>query len=72
MAKTSRRNVLAVAAGSGVAAALGLAMKAGSAKAQENEHDEHEHRPISGPLANATINFGARSKVVRYRYFETM
>jgi len=59
MARTSRRNVLAVAAGGGVAAALGLAMKSGSAKAQESEHDEHEHRPISGPLANATINFGA-------------
>jgi plastocyanin len=59
MAKTSRRNVLAVAAGGGVAAALGLAIKPESARAKETEHDEHEHKPISGPLANATINFGA-------------
>jgi len=63
MPETSRRNLFRVAAAGGVAAALGVGIKAetigakGEGHEQDNEHGVH--RPISGPLANATINFGA-------------
>jgi len=68
MEKNSRRNLLKLAAGSGVVAALGAAaIKPATMRAQQrnndedpaNDHDHDEHRPIEGPLANATINFGA-------------
>ncbi len=67
MEKTTRRNLLKVAAAGGVAAALGVGIKPETTGAQEREREqerendqEHdEHRPISGPLANATINFGS-------------
>jgi len=67
MEKTTRRSLLKVAAAGGVAAALGVGIKPETTGAQEREREqerendqEHdEHRPISGPLANATINFGS-------------
>src|SRR2546426_3137299 len=55
-------------AGTGVVAALGAAtIKAATMRAQQqdnsedpaNDQDHDEHRPVEGPLANATINFGA-------------
>jgi plastocyanin len=54
MKKTSRRSLLKVAAAGGVSAALSLSRKPEAAAAQG-----HDHQPIYGPLANATINFGA-------------
>ena len=55
-------------AGTGVVAALGAAtIKAATMRAQQqdnsedpaNDQDHDEYRPVEGPLANATINFGA-------------
>jgi plastocyanin len=71
--KTSRRNLLIAAAG-GVSAAVALSTKPGSdAHAQPlgapQSHD-HSDRPISGPLAEATVSFGqwpADSTVDRMR-----
>jgi len=54
MAKSSRRRVLAVAAGGGVTAALAAAFAPRSAGAQG-----HDHEPVSGPLATATVTFGS-------------
>jgi hypothetical protein len=60
MQKTTRRNVLKVVAAGGASAALGLTLKRGTVgegvltAAAQN----HSHKPISGPLANATVNFG--------------
>jgi plastocyanin len=62
--KTTRRNLLKVAAGGSVAAGLGWAMKPGSTKAASPpmlQSDEHSHKPktkLSGPLASATVSFG--------------
>ena len=54
MGKTSRRNLLKGTAVAGVSAALGLNPKIGKAGQKE-----HKHQPIAGPLANATVSFGA-------------
>jgi plastocyanin len=61
---TSRRNLLKIAAGGGIAAGLGMSMKSGSeAKPtpQSGEHGNHGHKPnrIRGPLSSATVSFGA-------------
>ena len=61
MLKTSRRNLLKLTAAGGASAAAGLALKSvmsggGTLVAGAQEHS---HQPISGPLANATVNFGA-------------
>ena len=59
---TSRRNLLKIAAGGGIAAGLGMSMKpASEAKPTEQwGHGGHEkkHRRVRGPLSNATVNFG--------------
>jgi plastocyanin len=55
MAKTSRRNLLAVAAGASAAVAA-AAVKPKSAAAHG---EQHHHVPISGPLATATVSFGS-------------
>ena len=57
MRKTSRRNVLKGTAVAGVSAALGLAINPGIAAT--GEKSKHQHPTIAGPLANATISFGA-------------
>jgi plastocyanin len=75
--KPTRRNLLKVAAAGGVSAALGIAIKT-ETEAQEQQsasHDDsqshgHQDRPISGPLAEATVSFGqwpADSTVDRMR-----
>ena len=51
-------------AGLGSAGLVTLAAQ-GSAKAQGNQ--EHEHPPLSGPLANATVSFGAWATGVNRR-----
>src|SRR4029077_5639411 len=51
-----RRDVLA-SAGIGSAAVLGGA--AGARTAARGHEDEHAHESINGPLANATVSFGA-------------
>ena len=60
---TSRRNLLKIAAGGGIAAGLGMSMKAGSeAKATPNwgSHSNHKKKPkkVRGPLSIATVSFG--------------
>ena len=64
MAKTTRRNLLKVAAAGGVSAALGVAIKTETRAQQSSDvpedaqsHGNHD-RPISGPLAQATVSFG--------------
>ena len=56
MSKTSRRNLLKATAAAGVSAALGMTIKPDIRAA---EKESHQHQPISGPLANATVSFGA-------------
>src|SRR5512134_422557 len=56
MPKTSRRNLLKATAVAGVSAALGLPI---TAKTRAEETKPHNHQPISGPLASATVSFGA-------------
>jgi hypothetical protein len=61
MEKTSRRNLLrAVAAGGAAAAGLGVALRStlSAEAASDGEHVHAETRPLSGPLANATVSFG--------------
>jgi plastocyanin len=76
MAKTTRRNLLKVVAAGGVSAALGVAIKT-ETRAQQSpdepeetqSHGNHD-KPVSGPLAQATISFGqypADSTVDRMR-----
>src|SRR5215831_15806674 len=72
MEKTTRRNVLTVAAAGGVSAALGLAIRTESAPQGPDDLASHGHsdKPISGPLAEATVSFGqwpADSTVDRMR-----
>ena len=61
--KTSRRALIKAAAASGVAAGFGMGMtpraatEAGEA-AQGGQHDHHAP-PVTGPMANATVSFGA-------------
>jgi len=78
MVKTTRRNLLKVAAAGSVSAALGVAIKT-EMRAQQTadppdddptqSHGDHD-RSISGPLAQATVSFGqfpANSTVDRMR-----
>jgi plastocyanin len=66
MAKTTRRNLLKVAAAGGVSAALGVAIKAEARAQQSSAPDEiqtHGHLDISdismvGTFAEATVSFG--------------
>ncbi|HJY30689.1 MAG TPA: twin-arginine translocation signal domain-containing protein [Pyrinomonadaceae bacterium] len=58
MGKTSRRNLLKGTAVAGVSAALGLTMNPEIEAAAEKAH-KHQHPNIAGPLANATVSFGA-------------
>lgn len=57
MHKTSRRNLLKGTAVAGVSAALGLATNSEIAAA--GEKGKHQHPTVAGPLANATVSFGA-------------
>src|SRR5262245_4384328 len=58
MEKTTRRNLLLVAAG-GVTAAVGLATKSKTEARTPQDGESHGHdKPISGPLAQATVSFG--------------
>lgn len=61
MAKTTRRDLLKVAGAGSLAAGLGItdlpAPKSGKPKA--GDKDEHKHENVEGPLANATVSFGA-------------
>ena len=76
MAKTTRRNLLKVAAAGGVSAALGVAIRTETRAQQSSDapeetqsHGNHD-KPISGPLARATVSFGqdpADSTVDRMR-----
>jgi len=73
MAKTTRRNLLKVAAAGGVSAAFGVAIKS-EMRGQQSPDDSQSHgghdKPISGPLAQATVSFGqypADSTVDRMR-----
>lgn len=59
MAKTSRRNLLKGAAAGSVAAGLGLTTKPKTATPETRAVGAHDHKPISGNLANATVNFGS-------------
>lgn len=65
---TTRRDLLRVAAAGGVVAGLGLDIgirrpkaatpEAEAAAAQKEQHDHHQP-PVSGPMASATVSFGA-------------
>jgi len=70
MEKTNRRNLLLLAAG-GVSAAVGLATKFETEARPAQGGESHGHdKPISGPLAQATVSFGqypADSTVDRMR-----
>src|SRR5262245_40027938 len=59
MTKTSRRNLLKGAAAGSVVAGLGLTTKPESARPEAHAAGGRQHDPVSGPLANATINFGS-------------
>lgn len=62
MEKTTRRNILKVAAASGLTAGLGIIAKqqtSESVMAQGKSQESHgSHTPIQGPLASATVSFG--------------
>lgn len=58
MGKTSRRNLLKGTAVAGVSAALGLTINPEIGAAGEKA-GKHQHATIAGPLANATVSFGA-------------
>jgi plastocyanin len=60
MEKTTRRNLLLVTAGGVTAAAIGLATKPEieAQTAQDDASHGHSDKPISGPLAQATVSFG--------------
>lgn len=58
MAKTSRRDMLKITAAGSVAAGLGLTAKPVAATSKTRAPGGHDHRPVSGPLANATVSFG--------------
>jgi plastocyanin len=60
MEKTTRRNLLKVAAAGSVSAALALSTRpetGAQEQSPEQSHGSHD-RPISGPLAQATVSFG--------------
>src|SRR5262249_36439215 len=59
MAKTSRRNLLKGAAAGSVVAGVWLTTKPETARPEAHAAGGRQHEPISGPLANATINFGS-------------
>lgn len=57
MGKTSRRNLLKGTAVAGVSAALGLTINPEIATGEKA--GQHQHAGVAGPLANATVSFGA-------------
>ena len=58
MEKSTRRNLIKVAAAGGVSAALGLTIRPAS-EARAVAGPLHEHgKPIGGPLAQAIVSFG--------------
>jgi len=59
MQKTSRRSLLKAAGASGIAAGLGIVAKGEKDKPREKVAQDHDHKPISGPLSNATVSFGS-------------
>jgi len=71
MGRTTRRDLLLVTAG-GVTAAMSLATKSETEAHTPQDADSHGHsdKPVSGPLAEATVSFGqwpADSTVDRMR-----
>ena len=58
MSKTTRQRFLKVAGAGSVAAGLGAMTKAETAKNKAAGAAAHDHRPLSGPLASATVSFG--------------
>lgn len=61
MAKTTRRDLLKVAGAGSLAAGLGLTdvPSPKTIKAKGGDKGEHKHEKTNGPLANATVSFGA-------------
>ena len=59
MQKHSRRNLLKGTAVAGVSAALGLTTYPASHSAEARGEKDHQHQTIAGPLATATVSFGA-------------
>jgi len=61
VAKTTRRDLLKVAGAGSLAAGLGIKdlPVPKSAKAKSGDKPEHNHGKMEGPLANATVSFGA-------------
>jgi plastocyanin len=57
MGRTTRRNLLLVAAG-GVTAAMSLATKSETEPLTPQDSHSHSDKPVSGPLAEATVSFG--------------
>jgi hypothetical protein len=61
MAMSTRRNLIKIATAGGVSGALGLTIKPGT-EARAVAGPQHDHgKPISGPLAQATVSFGQSS-----------
>ena len=61
LAKTSRRDLLKVAGAGSLAAGLGMTDMPlpKSTKAKAGDKGGHKHDKVDGPLANATVSFGA-------------
>jgi len=65
MSKTTRRDLLKVAGAGTVAAGLGAITKAETTKSKTAGH-KHDHKPLSGPLASATVSFGQWSTEIPF------
>ena len=59
MKVTSRRSLLKAAGVGGVAAGLGVIANTEASSVQRGPAPGHAHRPVSGPMAQATVTFGA-------------
>jgi len=61
VAKPTRRDLLKVAGAGSLAAGFGITDMPvpKSSKAKAGDKDEHKHEKVDGPLANATVSFGA-------------
>ena len=59
MQTTSRRNLSKGTAVASVPAALGLTTAPASHAAEAGADKHHLHQKLAGPLANATVSFGA-------------